>query len=274
LLEDETVPEVPLAWYNAVIAFVLILTRLSGLLLLMPAVGGQAAPVQARALLAISLTLLLWPIVGSGTLPPVNHVADLVRLTVIEGLVGLTLGISLLVLVSGIQLAGQVIGQVSGIQMADIVDPTFEAPAPVQGKLYEMTSLALFFCLGGHRQIIAALLDSFRWLPFGGPLPLPSIHELLVTVLGSSFLLGVRLAAPIVLTLLLATAILGLVSRTVPQINVLVVGFSLNSLILLAVAMVTVGGAAWLFYEHSEWLIELLQRPGWTQSSITAGSSQ
>jgi flagellar biosynthetic protein FliR len=107
----------------------------------------------------------------------------------------------------------------------------------------------VFVAVGGHRIITEALLETFNSLPPGQAALGESYVEVLVSILLQSFSLGIRAAAPLLTALLLSNVILGLISRTLPQINVIAVGFGLNSLLALGVLCVSLGTVAWTFQE-------------------------
>jgi flagellar biosynthetic protein FliR len=85
-----------------------------------------------------------------------------------------------------------------------------------------------------------------------------SLGHTFVLLLAQSFSLAVRAAAPVVTALLLSTLVMGLISRTLPQLNILAVGFGLNSMLAFGVLGLTLGGAAWVFQNQIESVLELL----------------
>jgi flagellar biosynthetic protein FliR len=105
--------------------------------------------------------------------------------------------------------------------------------------------------IGGHRQLMQVLLDTFRWMPPGKTSFGPTLLEALTDVTSLSFSLGVRAAAPALVALLLANLILGLISRTLPQLNVMALGFGINILVVLAVMAASLGAIVWLFQDAS-----------------------
>ena len=169
-----------------------------------------------------------------------------------EALTGLTLGLGVLVLFSGVQVAGQLISQMSGMQLSDVFDPGFDTHLPVFSQLLYLVTLAVFVAIGGHRRVIEALLDTFVWMPTGQGVFSQSVTAAMTSVLSQSFVLGVRAAAPAMMALVLATLILGLASRTLPQLNVMVLGFGASAAVTLAVVGVSLGAAAWLFADQLE----------------------
>ncbi|HEY4759238.1 MAG TPA: flagellar biosynthetic protein FliR, partial [Thermoguttaceae bacterium] len=142
--------------------------------------------------------------------------------------------------------------------LAEAYDPSWDANVPIISRLFFLVSLSIFVCIGGHRLVMAGLLDTFQAIPPGNGVFSRSISEAFFTLLTQSYSLGIRAAAPATLALLLATLILGLISRTVPQLNVLVLGLGLNSLLIFGALALTLGTAAWTFQEQIEPALEVL----------------
>src|SRR6476620_8481449 len=167
--------------------FVLVLTRLGALLTTMPVLGTATVPVQVRALLAVGISLVLTPLFWGQPVPAPENLVILGTLLAREAMLGLALGLALMILLSGMQLAGQVISQTSGMTLADVADPTFDTTVPLFSQILEMLALAIFFIVGGHRQVIAALLSSFAWMPPGqGRLP-ENLVQALSSITSHSF---------------------------------------------------------------------------------------
>ena len=107
--------------------------------------------------------------------------------------------------------------------------------------------------------VMDALLDTYQWLPLGKAALGTTFLDVLVTLLSQSFQLGIRAAAPAMTALLLATLVLGLIGRTMPQINILAVGFGVNSLLTLGCLFTSMGTIAWAFPQQTGEVLELLQ---------------
>jgi flagellar biosynthetic protein FliR len=110
-------------------------------------------------------------------------------------------------------------------------------------------TLAVFVIIGGHRELMQVLLDTFRWMPPGNTAFGPSLVDALTQVTSNSLALGVRAAAPAMVSLLLANLLLGLINRTMPQLNIIAVGFGLNVMILMVVTAASLSAIAWLFQD-------------------------
>jgi flagellar biosynthesis protein FliR len=230
--------------------FVLVLTRIGSLLMTMPVIGTATVPMQVRALLAIGISLILTPLFWGQPIPSPENLLILGMLLAREAILGVALGLAVLTLLSGMQLAGQIISQTSGMTLADVANPTFDTSVPLFSQILEMLALAIFFLVGGHRQVIDALLRSFTWMPPGnGRLP-DTLVETLTAITSHSFEIGIRAAAPVMVALLLATLVVALISRTLPQLNAVAVGLNFNSLIVLGMFALSLGSAAWVFQEE------------------------
>jgi flagellar biosynthetic protein FliR len=144
------------------------------------------------------------------------------------------------------------VAQVSGLAIAEVFDPSQENNVSVFSRLLFLVTLAIFVSIGGHRMVMGGLLDTFQSIPPGSAsLPRP-LSEALVSLVTQSFELGIRAAAPMVVSLLLANLILGLIGRTLPQLNILVIGLGMNSLVTFAVLSLALGAAAWVFQARIE----------------------
>ena len=238
--------------------FVLVLTRVGCLLMSLPVLGSSSVPWQVRALLSIGVSLMLTPLYFGRPIPPPENLLMLGVLIAREAVLGLALGLAVMILLSGMQLAGQIISQTSGLSLAEVVDPTFDTSVPLFSHLLELLALAIFFIVGGHRQVLHALLGSFAWMPPGqGRLP-DNLVAALSEITANSFEVGIRASAPVMVALVVATLIVALISRTLPQLNAVAVGLNFNSLIVLGVMALCLGSAAWVFQEELSSTIDIV----------------
>lgn len=219
---------------HQLMVFLLVLTRISGLVLLAPIFGPRYAPMTVRVFLVVILSLLVCPLYWSVQIPMPGTLFTLAVLLGREVALGLALGLAMTILFSGLQLSGTIIGQMSGLQLAEVFDPTFDESVPVFSQLLDLVALGAFVATSGHRRVLAALLDTFKWRPPGTDDFPDSVVATLTAVLTESFVVGIRTAAPVMISLLLSVLVLGLISRTVPQLNVFGVGFNLNAMFVLA----------------------------------------
>ncbi len=243
-------------YFDQFVVFTLVLTRVSGLVLTAPLFGTRSVPIRVRGLLAVALAMIVTSLYWEHEVPLPHNLVDMTLMMAREGVLGLLLGMSVLILFSGLQVAGQLIGQMSGMSLADAFDPTLAQTVPLFARLLDSMALSFFIAIGGHRLLIKALLETFRWRP-------PGVHELpagivvaLTDIVHQSFVMGIRAGAPVMVALLMSILVLGLISRTLPQLNVIAVGFSLNSMIMLVTLAISLGAIAWVMQERAELAIE------------------
>ena len=265
--------------------FALVLSRVGGLLMIAPIYGSRDVPMRVRAFLAVTLAMLVTPTqlgvlvdspekMAALVIEPQRDVeqpidwntdtgdpGNLINLMVFIGteiLVGMSLGLGVIMLFVGVQLAGQVIAQMSGMAMANVLNPTFEVNIPLVSQLLNMVTLAVFVASGGHRLVMGALLATFRTLPLGHAVVSKSLIDALTTLFAESLEFAVRTAAPVATALLLSTLVLGLIGRTLPQLNILAVGFGFNTLISLSMLALSLGAIAMIFESQVELSLDRL----------------
>ena len=239
------------------LGFVATIARVGALVAAAPLFLRGAAPLRVRGLLAVAAGIVMAPILAPQT-PAEFSLLGVVEIVARETLIGLILGTVVAALIAGVQTAGQIVSQMSGLALAEIVDPSSDASEPVPAQVLRHTALAVFFLIGAHRTTMQALLDSYAWAPL-------SVGQTLATAeagaaattdaLSSAFLLGVRLAAPAMTAVLLAIVVTGLIARTLPQLNILSIGFTLNSAAALAALAFSLSAVPWLLDEATPVLL-------------------
>lgn len=242
-------PQLAETFSTPLVVFVLILTRLGVMMMAMPGVG-NGVPMKIRALLALALSFLLMPLVSVSAPPELNSLVELLIAAAREAAIGMLIGLVVRLLVTGLQMAGELASNGGGMQLGNAIDPESNASVSVLSRLVGMMAVAVFIGLGGHRMLIEALLDSFRAMPPGAVRLEVGMLELILFEFSSGLSTGIKAAAPIVAALLLSNLVTGLISRTLPQLNLLAIGLPLNALILLAVSAFTLGSGAWLFRDE------------------------
>ncbi len=231
--------------------FLLALLRIGGLVLLVPLAGPGRVGLPLRGMLAVILALLVAPLGDPRSLEPLlADGSELIVAACREAVLGLVLGTVVLVLIGSLRAGGHLVGQLSGMSLAEQAGE--DGSGHGYGRLFEMVGIAAFLLTGGHRRVLAALLDTFRWMPPGevgfsnGPV------QVLLQVAGQGFQLTVRATAPVLVALLLSALVLGILQRMIPQLNTLSLGFSANTVGVLAVVALTLGGIAWNFQNQLE----------------------
>ncbi len=245
--------------------FGLILARTSGVVVLAPVFGGPEVPAMARVLLALMLAIVVAPTQLGSTPAAPSTALELALVMAGELVIGLFLGWGVIVILTGVQLAGGVLAQASGMSLADVFNPSLDASIPVFSQLLHWFATALFVVAGGHRLVLAAFLDTFRAIPPGEMLVSRNLADTAVNLVAESFVLGTRAVAPSMTALILATLVLGLIGRTLPQLNVLALGFGFSAFVSFSVLLASLAGIAVVFEDEFEPTIATLAQ---TLSSV------
>lgn len=211
--------------------FVLVIGRLGGLIMFQPMIGGLIVPVRVRMMLMFGLAVLITPLVDLNAAAP-DTFGGITLAMAGEVLLGALMGLMVRVVFLGLEMGGLLIAQESGLAFGQIADPTTGIQQSMVGNFYVQLASVIFLILGGHRALFAVALDTFRTVPLlgGGTVFIPGI-EVLFDAMMVGAIIAVRVAAPVVLTLFLISVALGFISRTVPQLNIITIGFPIKGLI-------------------------------------------
>ena len=207
---------------------------------------------EFQALFLAALALVITPTQWHAAIDFPANVIDLGMMLVAELLVGLALGLGVAIFFLSFQLAGRLIGQVSGLALADFADPDYGEQTPIFGQFLFQLAMAIFIMLGGHRIVLAGLLDTFEVIALGNATLAPTVPDAIARLLTQCYSVGFRVAAPTVTAQMLASLVLGLISRTMPQLNILMVGFGFKSAVALGVLATSLGGLAWALDDQIE----------------------
>jgi flagellar biosynthesis protein FliR len=232
-------------------AFILVLVRVGAMIMMVPAFGDATVPATVKWGLSILIALLLFPIIKDG-IPPIKNfeLASLILGMTGELLIGIIIGFSTRLIFAGIQLAGEMVGFQMGFSVASVVDPTSNIQVSIISEFQYLLSLLLFMTINAHHLFIAAIADSYQAVP-----PL-SVHitapllQALVSLSKDIFVIAVKISAPVAAVLLFTNVAMGLVARTVPQMNVFIVSFPLQ----IAVGLLFIGLSAPVFVKVTEQL--------------------
>ena len=228
----------PIDLSQLVPGFVLAFFRIAGMMLSAPFFGSVLIPRQVKLYFALVLTMGIMPGLAKVVLPdsPWTLMAGIAG----ELLFGLAIGTALSFVFVAVHWAGEIIGQQIGFGMGAVFDPSLGQSSSVVGDMYFMFTLVIFLLINGHHQFLRGVRQTFDTLPLLSVTMTQGLLDLVVGLLQSATALAIQLAAPVLLTMLLTDVVLGFLSKTVPQINVMTAGLSLRSLIGLLVLIVGV----------------------------------
>jgi len=228
--------------FRQVETFALILTRVSALFTVAPVFGNSNIPVQVKAgaigLISLILALSMPPM----ALPVSPDTLTLAGRVLTEFLVGVAISYSAYILFVGIQLAGQIIDIQMGFGLVNIIDPQSNTQVSIIGQFYYLMAILVFLAINGHHVLLRAMGDSFALIP-PGSFSLARLNAVSGPVMAEFFtrlfIIALQVAGPAVVTLFLTTVAMGILSRTIPQMNIFIVGMPLNVLVGLIITYVS-----------------------------------
>ncbi|MDH4121607.1 MAG: flagellar biosynthetic protein FliR [Deltaproteobacteria bacterium] len=213
---------------NQFLGFFLILTRISGVMAAAPIFGDATTPVPVKSGFALILSLVFYPLVAHPHLPLNPPLMELIVLMTGELAVGLLIGLAARLLMVGIELAGELIGFQTGLGMAHVFDPLSAQQVSLFSQVLSSFALLILVMADGHHLFIEALANSYKLIGTGEFALTRPAYDFVLNLTGSLFVVGIQVGAPLVAALLAANLALGLVARSVPQMNVFVVGVPLT----------------------------------------------
>ncbi|HDP25835.1 MAG TPA: flagellar biosynthetic protein FliR [Deltaproteobacteria bacterium] len=217
-----------LAWQDT-LTFVFIFLRVGIIFAMIPFFSAELIPRRITAILAFFLSLVLVPMVPS----PLIRAEDINVLTLLvfllhEALIGMSLGLAVTIIFAGIQIAGEIAGFQMGFAIANVVDPMTGIDAPITSNVMYITAFLLFFAIGGEHMLIKALVESYYLIPLDASFPQRSFLLGCLAYGGQMFMIGVKVASPIIGVLLLINVAFAIIARALPQMNVFLMAFPLT----------------------------------------------
>ncbi|HSV80498.1 MAG TPA: flagellar biosynthetic protein FliR [Ramlibacter sp.] len=219
----------------------LLATRLGALFLMTPLLYSAPLPPLVRVLLVLGLA-------GAMALPfadkplPLADLGGLLKALLRELAVGATLGLGVLMAFGGFALAGRLIDVQVGFGMAQVFDPLTRSQVPALSSVVTLVGVLLFFLLDGPHALLRGIAYSLERFPLGQPWSLERAAPAVLKQAAGLFTLGFALAAPVVLCLLLLEFVLGVVARSLPQVNMFVLGIPVKIVVGLLALSFWAGG--------------------------------
>lgn len=208
--------------------FLLVSFRAAGLFIVSPILGHKSIPPTIKVGLAMILAVILVPVVSETTNLEISSLWLLAGLAAKEMLVGFIIGLFFAFLFIAIRMSGNIAGYQMSLLIANIMDPESNSNVSLVGEFWYILATLIFLAIDGHHAIISAFADSYKLIPIGvfnfsGP-----AGELLIRYSAYTFTIAIKIVAPVMITLFLTTVSLGIVARTVPQMNIFIVGIPLK----------------------------------------------
>ncbi len=207
-------------------AYLVLLVRVGGILAGIPLLGSRSVPMQIKAALVVVLALALLPLVDPVPLPqdPLILAGGLFS----EFLIGMVLGLAIRLVFAGIELAGELMGTQMGLGVVQLFDPTASQPVPIISQYQTLLASMIFLAINAHFMVVEAIAASYQAIPSFGANLSGALTDDVLHLSRNVFILALKVAAPVMATILLINLLLAVLGRAVSQINVFLLSFPIT----------------------------------------------
>ena len=237
-----------------VFAVMLVFVRLGAAVFLLPGFGDSTVSPRARLLFALVLSLIVTPVVQDQLPPEPQQVSDLMLLLFAEMIVGALYGTLMRLIMSVLQITGQIVSLNMGLANAFLFNPMFNSQSSLPSALLATAGLVLLFVTNLHHLTLMSLVDTYNVFPAGVFVPTADMADLIARKTMDSFTIGTQLAVPFIMVSLLFFMALGVIARIMPQMQIFFVALPVQQMG--GIIMLTLGISAilmgWLEYADSE----------------------
>ena len=215
---------------NRIVVFILILIRMSSLFVITPVFGRNEMPQYLKIGLAFFCSLVLLPLVGNVNLEFAN-VFQFALVVIKELFVGIVIGYVSFLVFTALYVAGEIIDMQIGFGMVNILDPMLGGQVPLMGNFIYILTTIFFLMIDGHHILFTALFKSYSLIPINGFVFREAMVTNIVSIFADTFVIGFQISLPVLAAAILTQIALGILAKTVPQMNVFVVGMPLQIIV-------------------------------------------
>lgn len=220
--------------------FILLFIRATGLFVASPIFGKNNLPPVMKIGFSVLVAFILLPLHTETFYLSIDNYQMLIYWSIMEFLIGIIIGFIALIYFNLVYLAGTIVDIQMGFGMVNIMDPQTNAQMPLMGGFYNILITLIFLATNGHHEIIRALLRSYEVMPIGFNISVTeNVINYLIKIFTETFILAFQLSAPIIIAIFLSNVILGILARTMPQMNIFIVGLPLKIIIGIVVILLS-----------------------------------
>lgn len=237
----------------------LIIARLAGFFMMTPFFSYRTIPMTVRVGLVV---MLAWMMFFAIDVPVFLLNGQFFILLLKEVTVGLMIGLLAYIILSAVQIAGGFIDFQMGFAIANIVDPQTGAQSPIIGQYFYIFALLFLVATNAHHLLLDGIYYSYEFIGFYDMLPVgnESFPTFIIDSFAYMFMLAFQMAIPVVGSLFLVDIALGMIARTVPQVNVFVVGLPLKFMVAFLMILIFLGFYIMLLRNLFETMFELMRQ--------------
>lgn len=213
---------------SEIIFFALVLVRMTGFVVTWPVFGTENVPQQLKILFCLIFAIVIFPTLHETAAQMEAAKSNLILLVIREAFIGVAMGYLSRCFFFTFRVAGEMMSQAMGLGSASLYNPLFGGQSTSLEQFYVGLASLFYLALNGHYLLISGLVSSFHFLPVAQLSLNTSQFSGLGQMVQEVFELGLKFSAPVVIAILCVNLILGVVGKTVPQLNVLVTSFPIN----------------------------------------------
>ncbi len=228
--------------YSDLEYFLLVLVRMASFIAAAPFFSMQGVPRQIKATFAIFLALVVYHITPGHVMPAYSTVLGYSTLIIKEAIAGLIIGFGANICTMIVMFAGRIADMEMGLSMVQLFDPMTNESTGFTGTLYQYATLLIMMVTYMHHFFLRAMVETYTLIPIGGAkFSSDKIMTTMTTFLADYLLIAFQICLPVVAAIMILNAVLGILAKSAPQINMFSVGIQIKILVGLAVLMVTIG---------------------------------
>jgi len=213
------------------LAIFLIFLRVGAFLMLGRIFFPSGTPGTVKAFFAFILSYM---IIGGIDYSVVNSIDNnflLMFYCVNEVMTGIILAMIVNICFDFIKFAGAWMDTHIGLSMISLFDASSQSTSTLLSNIFHWIGIMVFFLIDGHYMLIKSLIESFQVVSLGTTIIYQETINQVFLSISQYFIIGLKIAIPIVLIIIIADVCMGLVSRSVPQLNVMILGMPLKILV-------------------------------------------
>lgn len=224
--------------------FFLIFVRVTSILLLAPVFSYKSIPAMVKILLSVVMAFVLYPLVKGYVHVNITNAVELAVIIIREILLGASLAFCIQFVWAGIEIAASLVSFMMGFSIANVLSPQTNTQISIITEFESLFAILVFLAINGHYFVIRSLVESFQLIPVGSFVVNKGLVEFVVQLILVMFSVSVQILAPVIFALIITNIVFGVISRTMPQMNVLIASFPITITVALFLLGMTFNFAA------------------------------
>ena len=212
-------------------AFFLVFIRIGVFLFIFPFFNSRVIPTLSKAGLAFIITIVLFPVINNKTIEFPDTLWGMVQLVIGECITGMILGLLVQIFFEGVRIMGQLVGFQTGFAITNILDPQSGIQVSIFSNMAYLVAIVLFLILNGHHILLSAIRESFEVIEPGSLSLSKHVFQQIMQKSAQMFVIAIKIGAPAIAALLFCKVAFGLITKLIPQMNIMIVAFPVQVII-------------------------------------------